>query len=56
MRAGWGDYPKEVWIAKLHEDINRWETGHWVNISRVFKLEIGDIIETIEDVEDASEH
>ena len=38
MRCGWGEYEKEVRIARFGEDMSRWETGKWVDTSYVSKL------------------
>ena len=50
MRTGYGDYEKEVRIARISEDTRRWETGRWVRTDQCYKLEIGDTLDVIEQV------
>eukprot|EP00973_Karenia_brevis_P034256 4725183-Karenia_brevis.AAC.1 len=55
MRAGWGDYETQVRVARIGENVNKWETGRWVNTDICYRLDQSDVMEAIEDIEDAME-
>ena len=44
IRNGWGDYECEVRVARLHENLARWESGHWIRTDQCYKLEVNDRI------------
>ena len=54
-RIGYGDYEREVRVAALDENTADRRAGMWVRIDSLYKLEINDSLQVMEDVIDATE-
>ena len=55
FRLGYGDYERDVRVARLHEDTSRRTVGQWVQTDRCYKLEENDTLLAMEAVDDASD-
>ena len=55
MRNGWGDYESQVRVARLDRDVGQFETGEWVSTAHCARLEVGDWVEAMYDIQDGRE-
>jgi len=55
FRIGYREYEREVWVARLHENINLRSTGFWVSTDRCYKLEPNDSVTVTDDIIAATE-
>lgn len=53
-RIGFGDYEREVRVARMGEDVSLRCSGRWVFTTQCYKLEAGDRLVTTQDCVDAS--